>query len=94
MRIDGYNPAATEVSSDAGLPQAGAQSTTQLGGASEQDRATLSSDSASAGSLVGTALNSPEIRQDKVDSLTQSIQNGTYELDPAKIASAMIDDYA
>lgn len=94
MRIDSYNPAANDVSSDAGLAQAGAQNVSQSGGASEQDRATLSSDSASANSLVGTALNSPEVRQDKVDGLTQSIQNGTYELDPAKIASAMIDDYA
>jgi flagellar biosynthesis anti-sigma factor FlgM len=94
MRIDAYNPAASDVASDASLPQSGAQSVTQPGGASEQDRATLSSDSASASSLVGIALNSPEVRQDKVDSLTQSIQNGEYDLDPAKIASAMIDDYA
>jgi|HubBroStandDraft_1064217.scaffolds.fasta_scaffold713162_1 flagellar biosynthesis anti-sigma factor FlgM len=94
MRIDGYNPAANDVSSEASLAQAGAQSVNQSAGTSEQDRATLSSDSASASSLVGIALNSPEVRQGKVDSLTQSIQNGEYDLDPAKIASAMIDDYA
>ena len=76
MRIDGYNPAANDVSSDASLPQAGAQSVTQTAGASEQDRATLSSDSASPSSLASIALNSPEVRQDKIDSLSQSINNG------------------
>jgi flagellar biosynthesis anti-sigma factor FlgM len=94
MRIDGYNPAANDVSSDASLPQAGAQSVTQTAGASEQDRATLSSDSASPSSLASIALNSPEVRQDKVNSLAQSIESGEYDLDPAKIASAMIDEYA
>jgi flagellar biosynthesis anti-sigma factor FlgM len=39
-------------------------------------------------------MSSPEIRQDRVDSLKQSIDNGTYELDPAKIASSMIDEQA
>jgi flagellar biosynthesis anti-sigma factor FlgM len=43
---------------------------------------------------VSLALNTPAIRQDKVDSLTQAVQNGEYELDPAKIASAMVDEYA
>ena len=43
---------------------------------------------------MSMALNSPEVRQDKVDSLTQSINNGEYELDPAKIASSMLDEYA
>jgi flagellar biosynthesis anti-sigma factor FlgM len=94
MRIDAYNSAASDVSSDASLQQAGAQKTTNSVTAGEGDRATLSSDSASSSSLASIALNSPQVRQDKVDSLTQSIASGKYELDPAKIASAMIDDYA
>lgn len=94
MRIDGFNPAANDVSSDASLSQAGAQSVAKSDLVSEQDRATLSSDSAPASSLASIALNSPEIRQSKVDTLAQSIQNGEYDLDPVKIASAMIDDYA
>jgi flagellar biosynthesis anti-sigma factor FlgM len=76
------------------LAQAGAQKATNSAEAGERDHATLSSDSASPGSLASIALNSPEVRQDKVDSLAQSIQSGEYELDPAKIASAMIDEYA
>jgi flagellar biosynthesis anti-sigma factor FlgM len=94
MRIDAYNLAANDVSSDPSLLQAGTQKLNNSVGAGGGDRATLSSDSASPSSLASTALNSPEVRQDKVDSLTESIANGEYELDPAKIASAMIDEYA
>jgi flagellar biosynthesis anti-sigma factor FlgM len=94
MRIDAYNSAASEVSNDASLTQAGAQKATNSVAAGEPDHATLSSNSASPSSLASIALNSPEVRQDKVDSLAQSIQNGEYELDPAKIASAMLDEYA
>jgi flagellar biosynthesis anti-sigma factor FlgM len=94
MRIDAYNLAASDVSSDANLQHAGAQKVAHSVEANVEDRTTLKSDSASPSSLVSIALNSPQVRQDKVDSLTQSIASGKYELDPAKIASAMIDDYA
>jgi flagellar biosynthesis anti-sigma factor FlgM len=96
MRIDAYNLAASDVTSDASLQQAsaGAKNVIQSGDAGDADRATLSSDSVSPKSLVSLALNSPAVRQDKVDSLTQAVQNGDYELDPAKIASAMVDEYA
>ena len=94
MRIDAYNLAASDVSSDASLHQAGAQKVAHSVEANVEDRTTLKSDSASPSSLVSIALNSPQVRQDKVDSLTQSIANGKYELDPAKIASAMIDEFA
>jgi flagellar biosynthesis anti-sigma factor FlgM len=39
-------------------------------------------------------MSSPEIRQDKVDSLTQAVNSGTYQLDPAKIAASMLDEHA
>lgn len=94
MRIDSYNSAVNQVSADTVSPQVNGQGATQAGGADAGDHATLTSDSASVSSLVGLALNSPEVRQDKVDSLTQSINNGEYELDPAKIASSMLDEYA
>jgi negative regulator of flagellin synthesis FlgM len=94
MRIDAYNLAANDVSNDPSLLQTGAQKVTHSADAGEQDRTTLQSDSASTTSLAKIALNSPEVRQNKVESLTQAIQNGQYQLDPAKIASAMLDDYA
>lgn len=55
-----------------------------------EDKATLSSDSASIEALTAKALQSTEVRQDKVEALRQAIQNGTYKLEPDKIAEAMI----
>ena len=43
-------------------------------------------------SLTNQALQTPEIRQDKVSAIRESIKNGSYDLDPRKIASAIIAD--
>jgi flagellar biosynthesis anti-sigma factor FlgM len=64
------------------------QSTTQA----TQDRTTFHSDSQSVQSLTSQALNFPEVRQDKVDALNQSVSSGTYKLDATATASAMIKD--
>ncbi len=96
MRIDLFNSAASQIASEQSSQQVNAQNTAKTGqSASEsEDRATLTSDSTSVGSLVSAALSSPEIRQDKVDSLRQAISSGQYDLDPAKIAASMVDDHA
>jgi anti-sigma28 factor (negative regulator of flagellin synthesis) len=39
-------------------------------------------------------MNFPEVRQSTVDSLRLSVTSGQYELDPAKIASSMLDEHA
>ena len=54
------------------------------------DRTTFQSSPSTVSALVNTALASPEIRQDKVDSLRQAISNGTYTFDAGKVADAMI----
>jgi len=54
------------------------------------DRTTFHSGPANVRALVSTALASPEIRQDKVDSVRQSIQDGSYKFDAGKVADAMI----
>jgi anti-sigma28 factor (negative regulator of flagellin synthesis) len=36
-------------------------------------------------------LQSPEIRQGTVDALKQAVSTGQYEIDPAKIASAIAE---
>jgi len=59
-----------------------------------EDRTTLSSSEQSLSALVSTAMSSPEVRQDKVDELTQAIGAGSYQLDPEKIAASMIDEHA
>ena len=91
MKIDVNSPAASQLSVDRGPKQvsngslAGTQNSTE-------DRTTLHTGSQSVQSLTSQALNSPEIRQDKVDALRQSISSGQYQLDASKIAGAMIDD--
>jgi negative regulator of flagellin synthesis FlgM len=43
-------------------------------------------------SLVSQALSTPEVRQEKVNALRQSISSGEYKLDPGKIAGAIISE--
>ena len=94
MRIDLTNSSAGELSSELSAQQVSSQNLAQPGASGTEDRATFTSDSASVNSLVSAALASPEIRQDKVDSLRLSVSSGQYELDPAKIAASMVDDHA
>ena len=93
MRIDLYNTAASQISSGASSQQV-SPNTPSTASVNSEDRATLSSDSTSVSSLVSQALSYPEVRQDKVDSLKQSIANGQYELDPTKIAGSILDEQA
>ena len=47
-------------------------------------------DAASASALATRALQTPEVRQDRVDSLRQSIARGQYRLDAKASAEAML----
>jgi flagellar biosynthesis anti-sigma factor FlgM len=58
--------------------------------ANVEDTASLSVDTLSISSLEAQALATPEVRQDKVDALRQSIQNGQYQVDPEQIAQAIL----
>jgi flagellar biosynthesis anti-sigma factor FlgM len=94
MRIDLFNSAATELSSEQASQKVTAENAAKSGFSQAEDRATLTSDSASVGSLVSTALNSSEVRQDKVDRLKEAVNSGQYDLNPGKIAASIIDDHA
>lgn len=59
-----------------------------------KDRTTFSSDASSVGSLVGKAMNSPEIRHELVNQLKESVNGRKYSLDPNAIASSMLDEHA
>ncbi|HXW90276.1 MAG TPA: flagellar biosynthesis anti-sigma factor FlgM [Terriglobales bacterium] len=50
-------------------------------------------DRLSISSLATQALETPEIRQDKVDSLQPIVLSGEYRLDPEQIAGAMFDEF-
>lgn len=92
MRIDLYNSTASQLSDDATPRQVSGSDTSVSDSAASLDRTSFSS--TSLGSLVGSAMNTPEIRQDKVASLQQAISSGSYKLDPQAIAGAMIDEHA
>jgi negative regulator of flagellin synthesis FlgM len=94
MRIDLNQAAASQIANEATPTQVNAENSPASGLGEAGDRTTLTSTRQPLNELVHAAMSSPEIRQDRVDSLKQSIDNGTYELDPAKIASSMIDEQA
>ena len=64
----------------------------QTGRTQGEDADTFSSDSVSLSTLANRALQMPEVRQEKIDSLRQSIANGQYAVDAKSIAAAMLDD--
>lgn len=96
MRIDLFNSAASQLSSDVSSKQVSKQADPQLASksqdASNDDRTTLTSDTVSLTSLVGAALSSPEVRQGRVDSLRQAISSGEYQVDPSSVAAAMVGE--
>ena len=96
MRIDPSNSAASQLSSDLSSQQvgtrAGAASSAKSQGISDDDRTTLTSDTASLASLVSAALSSPDVRQGRVDNLRQAISNGEYQVDPSNVAAAMVGE--
>jgi negative regulator of flagellin synthesis FlgM len=93
MRIDLFNSTASEIAGDKDSKQVSTKNAaTGSGQIGSEDRTTLTSDSTSVGSLASTALQSPAIRQDKVDSLKAAVSSGQYQLDPGKIAASIIDE--
>ncbi len=93
MRIDLYNSSASQIGSEPNSKRVNAQNLPSTE-ADSVDRTTLTSGSGSVSALVSQAMSSPEIRQDKVQSLQQAISSGQYKLDPDQIAGAMIDEHA
>jgi flagellar biosynthesis anti-sigma factor FlgM len=96
MRIDPFSSAASQLPSDLSSQQlgikAGAASSAESPGISNDDRTTLMSDTTSLASVVNTAMSSPEIRQGRVDNLRQAISNGEYRVDPSSVAAAMVGE--
>jgi negative regulator of flagellin synthesis FlgM len=93
MRID-LNQAASQIANESNPKPVDAENVAASDLANSDDRTTLTSTQQSLNALVSTAMSSPEVRQDRVDSLKQAISDGTYELDPEQIASSMIDERA
>jgi flagellar biosynthesis anti-sigma factor FlgM len=94
MRIDLSQVTSSQVSTEQDAKRVNGQQIGAAGGGSSEDRTSFTSDSSAIGPLVSTAMGSPEIRQDLVSQLKQSVASGQYQLDPSAIASAMIDEHA
>jgi flagellar biosynthesis anti-sigma factor FlgM len=58
---------------------------------SAEESDSVPQDEVSISVLTSQALKTPEIRQDQVNNLEQSVLSGEYRLDPGQIASAMLD---
>jgi len=94
MRIDLTNTAASQIASEPNPKQVSGPSVPASDNAGAEDRTTLTSTQQSVSALVSKAMSSPEIRQEKIDSLKQAVESGNYKLDPEKIAASMIDEHA
>jgi flagellar biosynthesis anti-sigma factor FlgM len=57
---------------------------------SSPEGASFSGDTANVGGLTSLAMQTPEIRQDRGSALRDAVRNGSYEIDPGKIADAML----
>ncbi|MGD0941533.1 MAG: flagellar biosynthesis anti-sigma factor FlgM [Terracidiphilus sp.] len=57
---------------------------------STEDRTTLSTGTQSVQSLTTQAMNSSEVRQDKVNALSQAVKSGEYKVDSTETANALI----
>ncbi len=89
MKIEGINPAATQLPVDnvaARVSNGGSVTTNPAA----QDWTSFHSDSASVQSLTNQALTSPQVRQGTVDALRETVNSGQYQLDATRIASAII----
>ena len=78
MRID-LNPGATIPG-----PQAEKASQVAPANARQTDKTHLSESDASVGRLETAALNSPEVRTEKVQALRSQLQSGAYQVSPAQ----------
>jgi flagellar biosynthesis anti-sigma factor FlgM len=100
MNIEGIGPAppqppvdnvAARVSNDGLTGAQGAQAAlaTQGTQGATEDWTSFHSDSTSVQSLTSQALNSPEVRQDTVDALRQSVNGGQYQVNATRVAAAI-----
>jgi negative regulator of flagellin synthesis FlgM len=88
MRIGLNTPVPEGVASERAADSAVSPNAKSVEGAQSSDA--FSSDTVSLSALASRALQSPEIRQEKVDSLRQQIESGQYQIDPKAIADAIV----
>jgi flagellar biosynthesis anti-sigma factor FlgM len=88
MRIGPNIPDLQDVSPE--RAEGSASSTNAARTASGEESESFPEDTVTISSLTNQALQMPEVRQDMVDSLSQSVSSGQYRLDPSMIAAALV----
>jgi negative regulator of flagellin synthesis FlgM len=89
MRIDANQPISNQAAAERVSRNSG-KSGSAAG--TSADGATFSADRAGVGGLEAQVLATPAIREDRVAALRESIRNGSYQVDPGKIADAMLKE--
>ncbi len=92
MRIEGANPWAGIDGLNSSQAERSRAASVSVASSSSADHAQLSTDATLASSLLSRLNDVPEIRQEKVDQLRNSIARGTYEVSGDQIADAMLSD--
>jgi len=88
MKIDVNSPVLSQLVTDRGAKQVSTSKLVVSESATE-DRTTFHSDSASVDALTNQAMQTPDIRQAKVDALSQSVSSGEYEANAAATAGGI-----
>jgi len=89
MKVDLTSLAASQIPVDRGANKV--SSGNLSGTQATEDRISFHSGGLSVQSLTSQALNTPAVRQDKVNDLSQAVANGTYQADAGSTASGMIE---
>ena len=84
MRID-LNPGATIAGTE------GEKASSQVPPARQAERIYSPESDASVGKLETAALNSPEVRTEKVQALRSQLQSGSYQVAAAQIAGSILE---
>jgi flagellar biosynthesis anti-sigma factor FlgM len=93
MRVDINGPAASQIASEQSASSKKVADHNRANTQFAEDTTSFSSDTVGLSALTSKAMETPEIRQDKVDSLRQSIQAGSYKIEPDKIADGILKEY-
>jgi flagellar biosynthesis anti-sigma factor FlgM len=88
--------ASMRIDLNAGAPTSGAQaektpSQVAPASASKAEQTHLSESGTSVGKLESAALNSPEVRIEKVQALRSQVRSGTYQVSPAQVAGSILE---
>jgi len=89
MRINSNQPIASQLVTESTVRSAKSSQTSGAASSAQSD-VSFSGDTANVGGLTALALQTPEIRQDRVGALREALRNGSYQIDPGKIADAML----